>query len=236
MKAKPKWFKCYPDDFELDEVVRLMDDADLGFYWRCIFHAFREGSIPADIETLARVMGRPVDYVRERWRTVGVKWQPHPEDPSRLVNPRLERERLAANDYWRERSDLGRKAARKRWNAGRMPEVDASRIPDASTDECQRHATKTETVDKDVTPAFDLFWSKYPRKTGKDLAAQIWLSLDLDAIADQVLAGLDRWLNSEEWKKENGKFIPSPAKWLSGKRWLDEPKPADDDLPEYWQK
>jgi hypothetical protein len=84
--------------------------------------------------------------------------------------------------------------------------------------------------------AFNPFWAKYPRKTGKDRAARLWLTMGLDAIADEVMAGLDRWLQSEEWVKENGRYIPSPAKWLAEKRWLDEPKPVDDDLPEYWKK
>jgi len=98
-----------------------------------------------------------------------------------------------------------------------------------------RHASRVQSPESHSGEAFDRFWEKYPRKTGKAMAVQMWLSLGLDAIADQVMAGLERWLRSEEWEKENGKYIPAPAKWLSEKRWLDDPKPADADLPEYWR-
>ena len=35
----------------------------------------------------------------------------------------------------------------------------------------------------------------------------------LDAVRKQKL--------SDDWTKENGKFIPYPATWLNGQRWLD---------------
>jgi hypothetical protein len=110
-----------------------------------------------------------------------------------------------------------------------------TRVPSHTGELCHGPALRHEGYSCEPGEAFDRFWEKYPRKTGKAMAVQVWLSLELDAIADQVMAGLDRWLRSEEWEKDNGKYIPSPAKWLSEKRWLDDPKPADADLPEYWR-
>jgi hypothetical protein len=45
-----------------------------------------------------------------------------------------------------------------------------------------------------------------------------------------IMASLNAWINSEQWSKEGGKYIPAPAKWLREKRWLDKPKQAE---PEY---
>lgn len=98
------------------------------------------------------------------------------------------------------------------------------------------NVSTTVSATKERGKAFNLFWVRYPRKTGKDTAMRLWVSMGLDAIADQVMGGLDRWLRSEEWQEENRKYVPSPVKWLSEKRWLDEPKSADADLPEYYRR
>lgn len=37
-----------------------------------------------------------------------------------------------------------------------------------------------------------------------------------------ILHGLKRHLDTEEWKKENGRFVPHPEKFILDKRWEDE--------------
>ena len=66
---------------------------------------------------------------------------------------------------------------------------------------------------------FNQFWSAYPKKVGKKEACKAFkkvkepLSVLLDAIKEQKL--------SEQWTKENGRFIPNPATWLNQGRWED---------------
>ena len=36
-------------------------------------------------------------------------------------------------------------------------------------------------------------------------------------------AALERDKRSEQWRRDNGDFIPHPASWLNGRRWEDEP-------------
>ena len=71
---------------------------------------------------------------------------------------------------------------------------------------------------------FDTFWSNYPRKEGKEKArsafAKVKVSLDV------MLNALDRQKKSNQWRKENGRFIPHAATWLNGKRWEDDLTPA----------
>eukprot|EP00752_Nemacystus_decipiens_P016735 g14973.t1 len=70
--------------------------------------------------------------------------------------------------------------------------------------------------------AFDSFWSAYPshqRKVGKSKCERHWSRNGLDKIAEQVIEGLNRWKQSEEWTKDGGAFICQPHRWLTEQRW-----------------
>jgi hypothetical protein len=69
--------------------------------------------------------------------------------------------------------------------------------------------------------AFKAFWAKWPRKQDEADAWRAWQKI---AIADYppVMAGLEKWCNSEQWARG---VIPHPARWLNGKRWQDEDVP-----------
>ena len=41
---------------------------------------------------------------------------------------------------------------------------------------------------------------------------------------------------TEQWKKDNGKFIPYPATWLNQERWTDEIKMMQDIKPVFEQE
>jgi hypothetical protein len=79
---------------------------------------------------------------------------------------------------------------------------------------------------KPDTTKFMAFWTKWPRherKVNRIGALKFWLKNGLDEIADEVLAGLDRWCKSESWQKEGGRFIPMPMTWLNQQRWEADP-------------
>lgn len=42
------------------------------------------------------------------------------------------------------------------------------------------------------------------------------------ALLDKMLEAITWQKTTEEWKKDNGQFIPHPASWLNSKRWEDE--------------
>ena len=67
-----------------------------------------------------------------------------------------------------------------------------------------------------------------------DTAARSWLSLiDIGEITcanvAEVFAGTERWKQSAEWAREDGKYIPAPAVFLAGnerhtgRMWKDHP-------------
>ena len=67
---------------------------------------------------------------------------------------------------------------------------------------------------------FDRFWASYPRRVGKKDAVAVWKKIDPDdALVDRIVAGVERWKRSEQWTKDEGRFIPYPATFLLGERW-----------------
>ena len=69
--------------------------------------------------------------------------------------------------------------------------------------------------------SFTEFWKNYPRKIGKGAAEKAWEKHKPDL--PTVLPALKRDRATEQWRKDNGRFIPNPATWLNQRRWEDEP-------------
>lgn len=89
-------------------------------------------------------------------------------------------------------------------------------------------APKPQPPKTDSPPGFDAFWSAYPRKVAKADAARAFAKLKLqNGDLERVIAAVRSASASQDWQREGGRFIPHPATWLNGQRWLDEaPAPA----------
>lgn len=75
---------------------------------------------------------------------------------------------------------------------------------------------------------FDAFWTAYPKKKSKDDARKAWdKRRPDDALVTAMLAAIAIQVQSPEWRKDGGQFIPYPATWLNGARWTDVVSPAD---------
>jgi len=71
---------------------------------------------------------------------------------------------------------------------------------------------------KNYSSDFLLFWTNYPKKTGKDAAYKLWEKLN--PRIDDVMFALSWQKESQKW--QDG-FIPNPATYLNQGRWKDEP-------------
>jgi len=77
-------------------------------------------------------------------------------------------------------------------------------------------------------PGFEQFWSTYPRQQGKGKARRVWDQLNPSPeLAERIVKSVKRHKESEQWQKDNGQYIPSPAKYLEEERWDDELEPQD---------
>lgn len=77
---------------------------------------------------------------------------------------------------------------------------------------------------KGTSNGFNRFWETYPKKIGKDKAAESWRKRKCETMVEEILAGLER--QQGYLTREGGQFIPNPATWLNQGRWKDEPPPA----------
>jgi len=83
----------------------------------------------------------------------------------------------------------------------------------------QRKRAKTQKQEE----LFARFWAAYPKKRSKGQAEKAWAKLQPDEqLVETMLATLERAKKSEEWRKENWRYIPYPATWLNAKGWEDE--------------
>jgi hypothetical protein len=78
---------------------------------------------------------------------------------------------------------------------------------------------------------FDRFWATYPRKVAKAAAVKAWAKISPDHELTNIIVGaIQRQAQSDQWVRDDGKFVPYPATWLNGRRWEDEvAEPADSD-------
>lgn len=103
----------------------------------------------------------------------------------------------------------------------------------ATPDRQQSKKDKKDKKDKkESTAHFDAFWSAYPRKVGKGIAFKSFEKIKVDeALLNQMLKAISEQVKSEQWRKENGRYIPNPSTWLNQERWNDEVYFAYDDCP-----
>ena len=67
------------------------------------------------------------------------------------------------------------------------------------------------------TEDFTIFWTAYPKKTGKDAAYKSWTKAK--PRLDDVMYALSWQQDSDQWKRG---YIPNPATYLNQGRWKDE--------------
>ena len=69
---------------------------------------------------------------------------------------------------------------------------------------------------------FEKVWSVYPKKFKKQEALEEFCSLNVSAeLADRMVKSIKQQKGQENWKIENGRYIPFLVNWLKNRRWED---------------
>lgn len=69
--------------------------------------------------------------------------------------------------------------------------------------------------------AFADFWKAYPRKQAKVEAEKAWRQIGGEQFP-YMLGAIEKSKKRDDWRRNNGQFIPLPASYLRGKRFDDE--------------
>ena len=116
------------------------------------------------------------------------------------------------------------------------PETPAEEAKGPEQDQAQKLPPRTrKRRQTQYSAAFEVFWARYPRKTGKDAAWKAWQRRSHELPGpDELAAILERQCHCEQWQRDGGQYIPHPATWLNQGRWKDgaeteqwTPKPAN---------
>lgn len=234
-------FQFYPKDFLTDGRVAGMTLQEVGAYIRLLCLCWQESSLPNDTKRLATMVGATHMAFLKVWPAIAECFH---EQDGRLVQRRLDRERVKQAAYRQLQSRAGKASAAKRAKAtGVQPTRQPNRnggstgvqpsgqpngnsaisdlqssISDLPSPVCDLLApAKTET-------AFARFWANYPNKKGKDDALKAWNRRHpSEALIDLILSALSVQKTWPEWTKDGGRFIPHPATWLNRGSWDDEP-------------
>lgn len=85
--------------------------------------------------------------------------------------------------------------------------------------------TKTETESETKTntgDSFAEFWRWYPKKVGKGAAEKAFSRIHgISSLLPVLLASIEAWRKTDQWRKDAGQYIPNPATWLNQRRWED---------------
>jgi len=111
-------FQFYPADWLADEAIQTLSIPAEGLYIRLVCYCWREGSIPADRVAIGRLCkgydGVAIDEVLPLFK-------PSSDSPGRLINPRLEAERVRQVERKMIAQESGTKGATSRWGGHGNP-------------------------------------------------------------------------------------------------------------------
>ena len=115
----------------------------------------------------------------------------------------------------------------------KVNEIAKRKVEVCNSEQIQETQDQKEVDDgADINAMFEEFWKAYPsecpRKVDKKkcrikFTQYMKPCLTRNILFGQILEGLERWKNSDTWKKNGGQYIRAPLVWLNGRNWEDEP-------------
>jgi uncharacterized protein YdaU (DUF1376 family) len=244
------WYPRYYGDY-------MRDTADLslvehGAYTVLLDHYYATGQPLRDDEAAAmRICRAFTDEERAAVSAVLARFFPVNGDGARH-NARADRELAKEAEIIKIKSRAGKAGARARWE-GHVPEqtdgtchaaANGKDVAEGMAERWPSTSTSTPTSEQpppstpqppkggDAASGFDAFWQAYPKKVGKIAARKAWKKAKRPPTGI-ILAAVEQQKKSDQWRKDNGQYIPNPATWLNQGRWDDEPtkaKGAQDDF------
>lgn len=92
--------------------------------------------------------------------------------------------------------------------------------PESESESKSEYKSESESKQEPRDDAFDVFWTAYPKKVGKEAARKSFAKVKVPI--QTLTAAIQRQKSSDQWTRDNGQYIPNPATWLNQGRWEDE--------------
>jgi uncharacterized protein YdaU (DUF1376 family) len=229
------WYPRYPGDYLRD--TGHLSLTQHGAYSLLLDHTYStETALPKKRDELYRICKafkpmeqRAVDSViRQFFELID----------GRYHNRRADHEIERRAQCRRRLSESGRRGARERWKKGNKTEKGGGEpngtaigepdgLPMANHNHIHNQQENTcTTQDARATAGtgdegFREFWQAYPKKEAKQDAVRAWKKI-ASPERSAVIAAVARRCNSDEWRRERGRYVPLAATFLNGRRWEDE--------------
>lgn len=218
-----KYYQFHIGDYaqetgHLDPIEDIAYRRMLDLYYR------EQAPLTTDVQRIAKLIRMPENSGTVR----DILNEFFTESPDGYRNTRADREIEA----YKRMADGGAKGAAKRWlKAADAPPIgtgsppqdnpNANQLPGTNYQEPGTKERKARQAPHDDA-SFDAFWTLFPNKKAKQDAAKAWAKLKPDTdLQDKITQAIAAQSASDDWRKDNGKFIPHPATWLNGRRWED---------------
>lgn len=95
------------------------DNEEVGIYFRLLMYQWVNGSVPDDINRLAKITRTNQESFKKSWRIVSSKFQENGRND--LVNLRMEQTRQEQNNYRKLQSEAGKRGIATKRKKGIFP-------------------------------------------------------------------------------------------------------------------
>jgi hypothetical protein len=106
------------------------------------------------------------------------------------------------------------------------PETRAPVISNINNLTTREEKEQTHT-DQTACPRFDELLKIYPKVREPERCLSIWQLKGLESIADKVISTVNVLIKSDQWKEQNGRFVPALPKFLEDDPWNDGLMPSN---------
>ena len=248
--AEVKWIKIVVDIFD-DEKVLLIEslpegDSIIVIWFKLLCLAGKNNNsgvfmmnerIAYTEEMLSTIFRRSINIVRlalKTFETYGMveilnnvitipNWSKHQS------LDQLENKKEYMREYMKEYRDKQKELTLGKTNSKtnsktHVSSLEEERERDKEEDIYNAQKSASEPSDNLIS-LFNVFWEEYPKKRSKGDAEKAFKAIKPSKELVMKMVDTIRLLKkTNDWKKEQGKFIPYPATWLRAKGWEDEVK------------
>lgn len=213
--AKRPSFQFYVKDFVSDRNVQAMTNEEVGVYIKLLCFMWEDENccLPDDKDYLAKISHSNNSVITNLYHTF------------KLVNgvlrhKRLDVERNRQDQHRLKRSEGGQKGMASRWKKAKQSQKNKIAI---TQDNLATAIASSNIKEIKENTDFESFWKAYPRHEARKKAEEAFVKVGVGI--DVLLSAIESQKKTAKWQDQDGKFIPYPATWLNGLRWLDEISP-----------
>ena len=203
------WYKFYLGDY-ITHTNHLSDAEDLAYRRLLDLYYMSEKPIPLDTQSVARKIRLDLDI------TESVLVEFFEKDVDGYRNSRCDAEIAKYQHQVENNRTLGKRGGRPK----KTESVTESK-PKVNPKQIQIQNKNISSVTP-TTSRFNEFWASWPsskRKVARAECEKKWFKLNLDKVADSIIASVGRLKNTEQWTTG---FDPAPLTYINQRRWEDD--------------